>query len=170
MTLYRKENAAFFAPPVDEEAALRQEIDRLDREERRLELELLDPLTDLATPENSDDEEEDDLPTPHELQERLLDTVTFPTRPTDYAALYLDPVYRGKAEKKMREAKKVVRKVVDFATAINDKRFTDHINSVRTTYPDNGGRTHLRELITLVWLMEQDLDDSDDSSFNSDRE
>jgi hypothetical protein len=173
----RRKNHALVAPPADDAVvAIQEEIDRLDQEERQLELELLDPLTDLETPVASDDEGEDHPP-PHELKDQFLATVALPTRPTNYSSLYMDPSYRGRAERKVREAKKVVRKVVDFATAVSDDRYVIHVNRVRDTYPDNGGRTHLRELIALVCLIEDGRanedssgTDENDSNSNSGRE
>jgi len=101
----------------------------LERQEQILQMELLDVLTDLSTPDNSDAEgEEIDervLPT---VRQALLEVKTCPTRWTQYAQLYQCQTYKAKAEKKVRKMKKA-------------------LQLIEEVYPDDGGRAGINSLV-----------------------
>lgn len=124
-----------------------REMQELDRRERELQMELLDVLTDIATPDNSDVEGEDveELIMPAARQ-ALLDTRSSPIRWTPYAELDQSRVYREKAAKKVRMMKKMVKKFTVAEVMLN-QRFTTALNQIEQIYPDDGGRTGLNSLV-----------------------
>jgi len=74
-------------------------------------MELLDVLTDIATPDNSDvkGEEVEELTMPAVMQ-ALLNVQTYPTRWTPYMELYQCQVYKAKADKKVRKMKNLIKR------------------------------------------------------------
>ncbi|EFX60522.1 hypothetical protein DAPPUDRAFT_342935, partial [Daphnia pulex] len=78
--------------------------------ERRLQLELQDVFTDITTPPDSDDEDEDNNAEPRQLhteagrqlRENLLASLREPSPQTPYACLYACPDYEHNSRKKMR--------------------------------------------------------------------
>jgi len=124
-----------------------REMQELDRRERELQMELLDVLTDIAAPDNSDveGEEVEELIMPAARQ-ALLDTRTYPIRCTPYAELYQSQVYREKAAKKVRLMKKMVKKCTVAEVMLN-QQFTTALNLIEQVYPDDGGRTGLNSLV-----------------------
>ena len=73
---------------------LKFQIQECDREIKQLELELLDVLTNVATPDNSDVEGEE-VPEPYlqGVKQTLLNVEAIPVRETAYSELYLCPGY-----------------------------------------------------------------------------
>ena len=126
---------------------LSKELQELDRQERQLRMELLDVLTDITTPDNSDveGEEVEDLTMPAAKQ-ALLDARSFPTRWTPYSELYRSQVYREKAAKKVRVMKKMIKRHT-MAELLMNQHFTTALNQIEQVYPDDGGRTGLNSLV-----------------------
>jgi hypothetical protein len=74
---------------------------------RQLTLELLDVLTDVNTPDNSDVEgDEVDEPLFQGVRQVLLQVEAIPTRPTAYLELYGKEWYCAKAEKSAKNEKR----------------------------------------------------------------
>jgi hypothetical protein len=119
----------------------------LERQEQILQMELLDVLTDLSTPDNSDAEgEEIDervLPT---VRQALLEVKACPTRWTQYAQLYQCPTYKAKAEKKVRKMKNMVKRCTLSEVMLN-QRFTTALQLIEEVYPDDGGRAGINSLV-----------------------
>jgi len=115
---------------------LSKELQELDRQERQLRMELLDVLTDITTPDNSDveGEEVEDL------------TMSFPTRWTPYSELYRSQAYREKAARKVRVMKKMIKRHA-MAELLMNQHFTNALNQIEQVYPDDGGRTGLNSLV-----------------------
>jgi len=91
---------------------LAEAIADLDRQERLLTLELMDVLTDIATPDASDTETEDTEPEESDLiqvRDNLLQVDAIPRRYTEYSELYQREEYRSKAKLKVRFAKRLVK-------------------------------------------------------------
>lgn len=126
---------------------LSKELQELDRQERQLRMELLDVLTDITTPDNSDveGEEVEDLTMPAAKQ-ALLDAQSFPTRWTPYSELYRSQVYREKAARKVRVMKKMIKRHTMDELLMN-QHFTTALNQIEQVYPDDGGRTGLNSLV-----------------------
>ncbi len=126
---------------------LSKELQELDRQERQLRMELLDVLTDITTPDNSDveGEEVEDLTMPAAKQ-ALLDARSFPTRWTPYSELYRSQVYREKAARKVRVMKKMIKRHT-MAELLMNQHFTTALNQIEQVYPDDGGRTGLNSLV-----------------------
>ena len=73
-------------------------------------MELLDVFTDIETPHTSEDEEDvavqfpsTSATTANTLYNNLLQAPMMPSRPTAYAARYLDPTYRKNVTKKYKK-------------------------------------------------------------------
>jgi len=126
---------------------LSKELQELDRQERELRMELLDVLTDITTPDNSDveGEEVEELTMPAARQ-ALLDARSFPTRWTPYSELYRSQVYREKAARKVRVMKKMIKRHA-MAELLMNQHFTTALNQIEQVYPDDGGRTGLNSLV-----------------------
>jgi len=123
----------------------------LDRQERLLTLELMDVLTDIATPEASDaeaenvEDEESDLV---QVRDTLLQVDSIPRRHTDYSELYQRAEYRSKAKLKVRFAKKLL-KSVRLEPLMAGPSLVQSLNRVETTYPDDGGRDGINLLVAI---------------------
>ncbi len=126
---------------------LSKELQELDRQERQLRMELLDVLTDITTPDNSDveGEEVEDLTMPAAKQ-ALLNARSFPTRWTPYSELYRSQAYREKAARKVRVMKKMIKRHA-MAELLMNQHFTNALNQIEQVYPDDGGRTGLNSLV-----------------------
>ena len=89
----------------------------LDRQERQLTLELKDVLTDIATPEVSDieadneDTEETEETDLDNVRASLMQVDSNPRRYTEYSELYQRAEYQMKAKLKVRFAKKLLKSV-----------------------------------------------------------
>ena len=130
-------------------------IERLDNEARRLEMELLDVVNDIETPPTSEDEDPEapivNPPTTPHIAQMLLNmlaAVSTLSRDTAFSALYHDRNYLHKVSKKMKKMKKRA-KVVDFESVYRDECFWHHLARIQRTYPDNGGRSFLNHLVAL---------------------
>ena len=137
---------------------IQDEIDRLDVEERKLELELLDVFTDIGTPntsEDEDDEEEEEIveqdPIVKIFKAALLSASGFPTTICAYLERYQDPRYRRNTIKKLKCLKKFV-KSVNMDEVMRNPHYLTTLNRIRETYPDHGGREFLNELIAVYCL------------------
>jgi len=125
---------------------LAETIADLDRQERLLTMELMDVLTDIATPEASDAEAEElDLP---QVRDTLMQVDSFPRRYTEYSELYQRVEYRTKAKLKVRFAKKLV-KSVRLGPLMTGPSFAQSLNRVESTYPDDGGRDGINLLVAI---------------------
>ena len=143
----------------DQIQAIQDEIDRLDREERKLELELKDVLTDIDTPHETDDEEEDEYQENDmilvALRARLLAVSGAPTRPCEYLERFQDPVYRRNTRRKVIRLKNSVR-TSRISTVLRQPEFLTHLQRIQRTYPDNGGRSYLNELVAYYCTLNQE--------------
>ena len=138
----------------DQIDAIRAELIRLETEERKLELELKDVLTDIDTPDTSEDEEEEE----EEIEEddwiadlfkiRLLSASGSPSRFCEYLERFQDPIYRRNMRRKMVRLKNCVR-ASSVADVIRSPEFLNQLIRVQETYPDDGGRKFLNELIAF---------------------
>lgn len=134
---------------------IEREIDILNEAERRLNMELLDVMTEVETPATSEDEApEAPIVYPpktghiHQLFLNMLAVVAALSRDTEYSELYSDRKYLQKVNKKLKKMKKNARKI-DFEKAYKHVGFVTHLNQILETYPDNGGRTFLSYLVAL---------------------
>ena len=131
---------------------IQQAIDQIDAQERKLTLELKDVLTDINTPDNSDNEEEDEYqendPIIATLKARLLNASGTPTRICEYLELYQDLQYRRNVRKKMVRMKNCV-KSSRVSIVLRNPNFLDNLRRIQDTYPDHGGRQFLNELVAF---------------------
>jgi len=133
---------------------LAEAIADLDRQERLLTLELMDVLTDIATPEVSDAEADDEGVEETDLANvrgSLMQVDSFPRRYVEYSELYLRAEYRLKAKLKVRFAKKVM-KSVRLGPLMAGPNFVESLNRVESTYPDDGGRDGIN-LLEIFWSL-----------------
>ena len=130
---------------------LAEAIADLDRQERLLTLELKDVLCDIATPEASDteadneDNEETDLAN---VRGSLMQVDSYPRRYTEYSELYQRAEYRLKAKLKVRFAKKLL-KSVRLEPLMAGPNLVESLNRVESTYPDDGGREGINLLVAI---------------------
>ncbi len=110
-------------------------------------MELLDVLTDIATPDNSDvkGEEVEELTMPAVMQ-ALLNVQTYPTRWTPYMELYQCQVYKAKADKKVRKMKNLIKRCA-LAEVMLNQQFAAALNQIEELYPDDGGRAGLNQRV-----------------------
>jgi len=130
---------------------LAEAIADLDCQERLLTLELMDVLTDIATPEASDAEAEDEDVEETDLAHvrgTLMQVDSFPRRYTEYSELYQRAEYRSKAKLKVRFAKKLV-KSVRLEQLMAGPSLVESLNRVESTYPDDGGREGINLLVAI---------------------
>jgi len=134
-----------------EAANLAEAIADLDRQERALTLELMDVLTDIATPEVSDteaDDEDTEETDMANIRGTLMQVDSFPRRYTEYSELYQRAEYRLKAKLKVRFAKKLV-KSTRLEPLMSGPNFNEALNRVESTYPDDGGREGINLLVAV---------------------
>jgi hypothetical protein len=155
------------------------EIEAAAAEEARLGLEIQDCLTDVTTPEGSDDELE--MITDRELVgenheaaaeqlEEFLDTPLVPNNEVAYHSLYQDPTYLLGAERKFKKLRKVAREC-DFNKAFHDKRFWRQYTRVRDLYGELGGRDRLNGLVAIYcWWQDGGDEDGDDEDSSDESE
>lgn len=126
---------------------IQQELLELDERERTLQMELLDVLTDISTPQNSDDEgdEVDELAMP-QVREALLEVKACPTRWAPFTQLYQRQEYRDKAERKVRKMKKLIKRRTISEVMLNHE-FIAALQRIEQLYPDDGGRQGLNSLV-----------------------
>jgi len=123
----------------------------LDRQERLLTLELMDVLTDIATPDASDAETEDTEVEESDLVQvrgTLQRVDSIPRRYTEYSELYQRAEYRSKAKLKVRFAKRLVR-TVRLEPLITSPNLIASLDRVQSTYPDDGGREGINLLVAI---------------------
>lgn len=158
--------------PRSEVEILQAEIDQLNLEEARLELELQDVLTDITTPEVSEDEvAEDDRPiqvgenveAAIDQYEEAIGARVVPSVNTPYFSLYMIPEYKRNAERKLIKVKNSARRC-NFVSAFNDAHFWREYVRVRDTYPLNGGRDDLNVLVALHCFLNPAAEEADDES------
>jgi hypothetical protein len=130
---------------------LAEAIADLDRQERILEMELMDVLTDIATPDSSDveveDEEVEELELP-QVRDALMQVESSPSRWTEYSELYQRANYRAKAKLKVRFAKKLV-KTIHLGPTMMSQNYIQSLQRVESTYPDDGGRAGINSLVAI---------------------
>jgi len=139
---------------------IQNEIDRIEEMERKLELELKDVLTDINTPDNSEDEEEEDEYQEDDwivaiLKDRLLNASGTPTRICEFLELYQNPEYRRNVQRKMVRMKNSVRST-RVSVILRNPNFLCHLRRIQNTYPDDGGRQFLNELVALHCTLNQE--------------
>ena len=130
---------------------LAEAIADLDRQERLLTLELLDVLTDIATPDASDAEAEDTEAEETDLvpvRDTLMQVDPIPRRNTEYSELYQRAEYRSKAKLKVRFAKRLVRSV-QLEPMMTGPSLIASLDRVQSTYPDDGGREGINLLVAI---------------------
>jgi hypothetical protein len=121
-------------------------------------MELMDVLTDIATPDSSDveveDEEVEELELPQVL-DALMQVESSPSRWTEYSELYQRADYRAKAKLKVRYAKKLV-KTVHLGPTMMSQNYIQSLQRVESTYPDNGGRVGINSLVAIHNVIKND--------------
>jgi hypothetical protein len=130
---------------------LAEAIADLDRQERLLTLELLDVLTDIATPDASDAEAEDTEAEETDLvpvRDTLTQVDPIPRRYTEYSELYQRVEYRSKAKRKVRFAKRLV-KSTRLEPLMSGHNLVASLNRVQSTYPDDGRREGINLLVAI---------------------
>lgn len=136
-------------------------------------MELLDVFTDIETPPTSEDEDPE-APimypprTAHisQLLLNMLSVVFNLTRETAYTELYDDRRYVKNVTKKLKRMKKNAKRT-DFEAAYRHEGFIQHLNRIRQTYTDDGGRTFLNHLVALECYLTTEYDyesETDDES------
>ena len=129
---------------------IQEQIDALARQERNLEMELDDALTDVTSPENSDNEDDE----VHEEQDNIarlfknciLNANDRPTELCSFIMRYEDPEYRRRIRRKMKKIKNKV-KASDIQAVLSNPAYMVELERIRRTYPSHGGREFLNELI-----------------------
>lgn len=110
----------------------------------RLNMEMLDPLTDVETPNESDDENFNDLNHPIFLVQNELPVGS--TAP--YRFLYHDDRYKKASRRKLLRMKTHARSAfARLPHILKDEKYLQHIRRIRNLYPTDGGRPYLVELI-----------------------
>jgi hypothetical protein len=130
---------------------LAEAIADLDRQERLLTLELMDVLTDIATPDASDIETEDTEAEETDLVQvrgTLMQVESIPRRYAEYSELYQREEYRSKAKLKVRFAKRLV-KAVRLEPMMAGPNIIASLDRVQSTYPDDGGREGINLLVAI---------------------
>lgn len=141
-----------------EEVELRQQIQDLDRQEQELEWELLDALTDISSPENSDNEEDEDNNFNEEngivrfFKNAILSAQGQPTRVCDFLQRYEDPQYRRRVSRKMKKIKNEVKRS-NIEGVLENPQYLRELERIRSVYPDHGGRELLNELIAVYIVL-----------------
>jgi hypothetical protein len=128
---------------------INEEIAALARQERNLEMELDDALTDITSAENSDSEdeihnEEDDIV--RLFKNCILNANGQPTELCSFIMRYEDPNYRRSMRRKMKKMKNKV-KASDIQAVLSNPAYMVELERIRRTYPNHGGREFLNELI-----------------------
>jgi cobalamin biosynthesis protein CobT len=140
----------------DQYQALNDQIAALDAADNRLTLELQDILTDVTSPENSDEEDEDQEIVSRSrlsnnivvLFERMKSATVIPNEDAAYSSLYDVERYRQRTTRKLKKMKKVLRDS-HFNLVVRDARFQAEVSRVRNLYTDLGGRVGLDLLVAL---------------------
>ena len=136
---------------------LQAEIELLDRKEKVLQMELMDVLTDVTTPDNSDVEGEDiEEPEMPDVRRALLEVGALPTRWTAYSELYQNAEYRMKAQKKVRKLKNMIKKCTLNEVMMNLQYITA-LQNVERNYPDDGGRAGLNSLVACDHVLNPEV-------------
>ena len=146
-------------PYIDVEPEIRrleeieEELREIEAEENRLELQLLDVLTDVDTPEVSEDEDEFDCveEATQELQlfkNNLLRCFEEPVNQCDYLVLYQNEDYKNRGRRKIKLLKKEVKTTV-LQEILEDECYAINLARIEEHYPDNGGRIFLNELVAI---------------------
>ena len=117
-----------------------------DKEILRLERELLDVLTEVGTPDNSDEEGDDVEDRMEGVKNVLLRVEAIPQRETAYSALYNNERYCKKSEKKVRLMKNVIKKV-QLSDVFSHRNFVAQLRNIERIYPDDGGRNYINTLV-----------------------
>jgi hypothetical protein len=136
---------------------LTEQILDLDRRERELEWELLDVFTDVTpvTPEDNEDDENDDNEEDQEenqFKQAILAAQAAPTEPCEYAGRYEDPNYLQDVSKKLNKMKNLVRQS-NLGHVLENPRYLRELERIQRTYPDNGGRAMLNELVAVYIIL-----------------
>ena len=168
--------------PLSPASIIQREIDQLDQQEAILAFELEDMFADVDTPTSSDQETASDnedhevFPStvygPHtfysaHLQAEMLSAIAIPEN-VSYDSLYTQDLYKKNCLRKMKKMKRLISRT-NF-DQINHKSMWKSINRVKKTYPKNGGRRNLAELIGLYCLLDVDnnLPDYSDTDSEAD--
>jgi len=137
---------------------LAEVIADLDCQEQILTMELMDVLTDIATPDSSDVEVEDEEVEETELpqvRDALMQVESSPSRWTEYSELYQRADYRAKAKFKVWYTKKLV-KTVHLGPTMTSQNYIQSLLRVESTYPDDGGRVGINSLVAIHNVIKND--------------
>ena len=138
------------------EVQIENQIQEIEREELRLDTELLDAFADVTTPEGSEDEDETPIELNHDdpnnpsiiLLQKMLQAKSEPKETSRYSVLYRDEHYRQNVKRKMTKMKNLA-KNTNIDDIIDDDLFTSETDRIKNLYQDDGGRIGLYELIGL---------------------
>jgi hypothetical protein len=135
---------------------INQQIADLDRQERELEMELEDVLTDVSSPDNSDNEEvqlrEEENEIARLFKNCILNAVGQPTEVCNFLMRFQDPLYRDRVRRKMKKIKKQV-KTADIERVLANPQYMTELERIRRTYPNHGGREFLNELVAVYCVL-----------------
>ncbi len=119
----------------------------LERREHILQMELMDVLTEISTPDNSDEEgeevEEWVMPA---IREALLEVQPLPNRWTSYIKLYQCQRFKDKEQKKVKKLKKMIKRCALSEVMLN-QQFITALQQIEATYPNDGGRVGINPLV-----------------------
>ena len=137
---------------------IQEQIEALDREERNLKMELDDVLTDVTSPENSDDDDEEEAVREEEnnivklFKDCILTANGQPTTFCSFLMRYEDPIYRERVRRKMKKMKNQV-KASDIEVVLANPEYMVHLERIRRTYTNHGGREFLNELVATYLIL-----------------
>ena len=132
-------------------ANIEEQISDLDRKETELTWELLDVFTDVYAvtpednPENDQNDQEENI---DQFKASILGAQAVPTQPCEYAGRYQDPLYVQEVLQKLENMKNLVRQS-NLENVNENPVYLRELARVEATYPDNGGRTMLNELVAV---------------------
>jgi hypothetical protein len=135
---------------------IQQQIEALNKQEHDLEMELNDVLTDVSSPEHSDDEEaelhEEQNDIARLFKDCVLNAVGQPTEMCSFIMRFEDPMYRQRMRRKMKKIKKHV-KTANIEMVLSNPQYMVELQRIRQTYPNHGGREFLNELVAVYCVL-----------------
>ena len=160
--------------------AIQREIESIDCQTSKRELELEDCVTDIGSDDESDDDQSNEDygfpplfigPLSNEatkLREKLIAVPATPQGENRLRGLY-SRRYEETAEKKLNMAKKLISRT-DLDFAINDDRFKAQVDRVKETYPLECGRRGIKELVGFFAYTNEETDSGESETDESDAE
>jgi len=142
-----------------------EEMFQIDLEEEHLQIKLSDVLSAVTTPEISEDEQDKNDRSEEEtayglILKKMLQAKTEPETTASFASLYQNKNYQTNVQRKMKKLKNVERRS-NFSVLYQDERFSKQVTRIASTYPENGGRTHLNNLVALYCLVKEEANDNE---------